>query len=105
MFDKAKKTSKGKKLIIASIVWVPGSMGKSLALKRLLSQPQIDGVVVLGVIEKGVTKAIIYLQLEIMKPVGMGILGPEIGKHQIQSRLKPYAQNAVNAVAEMLQHL
>ncbi len=113
MLEEAKQTAKEKSLNVSSVIWVYGSMEKPLALKRLLSQQQIDGAVVLGIIEKGetkhglvmgqaVTKSIIDLQLEFMKPVGMGILGPEIEKHQIESRLKPYAKGAVNAVAEML---
>jgi len=35
----------------------------------------------------------------------MGILGPEIKKEQIKSRLKPYTKNAVVAVSQMLQLL
>ncbi len=68
---------------------------------------------VLGVIERGETahgrvmaqaviKAIVDLQLETMKPVGVGILGPEILPDQIQSRLRPYARHAVLAVRSML---
>lgn len=103
-------------LKIVQEVWVPGSMEKPLMIKRLLSQKNIDGVVVLGIIEKGdtkhglvmgqaVTSAIIGLQLQYNKPVGMGILGPEIKPEQIRPRLKPYAKNAVLAVEKMLQLL
>ena len=34
-------------------VWVPGSMEKPLALKRLLLKPAVDGAVALGIIERG----------------------------------------------------
>ena len=116
MLEEAKQAAKERKLNIVSVTWVPGSMEKPLALKRLLAKPEIDGAIVLGIIERGetkhglvmgqaVTKTIIELQLEFMKPVGMGILGPEIEKHQIESRLKPYARAAVNAVAEMLEQV
>ena len=94
--------------------WVPGSMEKPLAVKRLLANPTIDGVVVLGIIERGETghgrtmgqaviQALIDLQLKMDKPVGVGILGPDILPEQIPPRLKPYARDAVRALATMLQ--
>lgn len=113
MLKEAEKAANENFLDIEKIQWVPGSMEKPLALKKLLMDSKIDGAVVLGIIEKGETKhglvmahavikSIIELELEFMKPVGVGILGPEIEKHQIEPRLRPYARNAVNAVAEML---
>jgi 6,7-dimethyl-8-ribityllumazine synthase len=100
-------------LKITEQVWVPGSMEKPLALKRLLLEQSIDGAVALGVIEQGQTahgrimgqaviNAILNLQLDVMKPIGVGILGPEIQPNQIQERLVPYARDAVLAVHTML---
>ena len=74
---------------------VSGSMEKPLALKSLLQKPTISGAIALGIIENGQTahgrvmaeavfKTILDLQLEMMKPIGVGILGPEINKEQIQ---------------------
>src|SRR3989338_1317474 len=65
-------------LKVIEVVWVPGSLEKPLALKRLLQRSDIAGVAVLGIIERGQTKhglvmgqavtaAIIQLQLEFMK--------------------------------------
>ena len=67
----------------------------------------------LGVIEQGQTahgrvmgqaviNAVLKLQLDLMKPIGVGILGPEIQPDQIQERLVPYARDAVLAVHTML---
>ena len=100
-------------LDVCEQVWVPGSMEKPLAVKRLLTRHNIDGAVVLGIIERGETahgrvmgqaviQALIGLQLETGKPVGIGILGPEILPHQISLRLAPYARDAVHAVHAML---
>src|SRR3990167_8575825 len=100
-------------LHIAEEIWVPGSLEKPLALKKALQKDNIVGAVVLGIIERGQTKhglvmgqavtaAIIQLQLEFMKPVGMGILGPEILPEQIPTRLRPYARAAVAALKEIL---
>ena len=54
---------------------------------------------------EAVFKTILDLQLEMMKPIGVGILGPEINKEQIQERLVPYAQNAVLAVLSVLENV
>lgn len=100
-------------LMVVHEVGVPGSMEKPLALKWLLSRPEVHAVVVLGIIERGETahgrvmaeaviQQIIHLQLDYSKPVGVGILGPEIHPHQIPHRLAPYATAAVSAAAHML---
>ena len=113
MLETAVKTASNIGLTIAQIVRVPGSMEKPLALKRLLQESSIDGAVVLGIIERGQTahglvmgqavmNAILDLQLNLMKPIGVGILGPEIQPDQIQERLVPYARDAVLAVHTML---
>jgi len=113
MLEEAQKTAAELGLNIVEEVWVPGSVEKPLAIKRLLLKPGIDGVVTLGIIEKGSTKhgfvmgqavmdAVIQLQLEFMKPIGLGILGPDIEPDQIPPRLLPYARAAVEATAIML---
>lgn len=113
MLDEARKTAAEHGLTVVEEVWVPGSIEKPLALKRLLMRDDIDGCVALGIIERGATKhglvmgevvydAIIRLQLEFMKPIGLGILGPEILPEQIEPRLLPYARAAVIATAQML---
>ncbi|KKU82519.1 MAG: 6,7-dimethyl-8-ribityllumazine synthase [Parcubacteria group bacterium GW2011_GWA2_47_8] len=116
MLKKARRVAKELGLHIAQEVWVPGSMEKPLALKRVLASPHIAGAVVLGIIERGETKhglvmaqsvipLILQLQLDFMKPVGVGILGPEILDKQIDERLEAYAEKAVRAVKEMLELL
>ena len=114
MLEEARKVARKNELEIVKEVWVPGSLEKPLAIKRVLEKADVDGIVVLGIIEQGETKhglvmgqavisAIINLQLEFMKPIGVGILGPEILPEQIGPRLLPYAKGAVLAVKEMLE--
>ena len=85
-------------------------------LKHFLMRDDIDGAVVLGIIERGetahgavmgksVSDAIIKLQLKYMKPVGMGILGPEIFPSQIPQRVVPYAEAAAKAAITMIDRL
>ncbi len=92
---------------------VPGAMEQPLAVKRLLMEDGIDAVIALGIIEKGETshglvmaqaviRSLIDLQLAAMKPVGVGILGPDILPDQIPPRLEPYARDAVRAARTML---
>lgn len=113
MVEAAKAAAVEYDIEIVEEVWVHGSIEKPLALKWLLQRDDIDGAAALGIIERGQTKhgfvmgqvvydAIIQLQLEFMKPIGLGILGPEILPDQIEPRLKPYAHEAIVALAGML---
>ncbi len=113
MLDEARKTAAEHGLSIVAEVWVHGSIEKPLALKRLLLRDDVHGCVALGIIERGETKhglvmgevvydAIVKLSLEFMKPIGLGILGPEILPEQIEKRLRPYAREAMVATAQML---
>ncbi|KKQ78915.1 MAG: 6,7-dimethyl-8-ribityllumazine synthase [Candidatus Daviesbacteria bacterium GW2011_GWF2_38_6] len=113
MVDDAKKTALEENLHVTAEVWVPGCYEVPLALKRLFISKSIDGAVILGIIEKGETKhglimgqvvhdAIVRLELETGKPVGLGILGPEILLKQVPSRAKLYAKKSVLALKAML---
>ncbi len=115
MLETALETTLANGLEVADQVWVPGSMEIPLALKRALLQETISAGVILSVIERGETghgwvmgqamiNAVIDLQLDLMKPVGVGILGPNIRPEQIEERLVPYAYDAVLAVRAMLDH-
>ena len=101
-----------KKLVVSEIIWVPGSMEAPLALDRMLKNDNVDGAIVLGIIEKGetdhgmvlgqsVTKAVIELQITHNKPIGLGIIGPGAEPQHIGPRLEPHARAAVGAVVAM----
>ena len=113
MLDEVHTFAKKNDIEIVEVRWVPGSMEKPLALKQVLIRKDIDGAVALGIIEKGETKhgfvmassiikSIIDLQLDLMKPIGVGILGPEIHPSQIPPRVRPYPRAAINATLQML---
>lgn len=100
-------------LDLKAVVKVPGSYEKPLAVKRLLLREDVAGVVVLGIIERGetahgrvmgqtVSDALVGLQLEFMKPIGIGIIGPEVHPSQIPPRLHSHSVAAVAAVDVML---
>jgi len=113
MVEIVKSLSLENDLLIEETCWVPGSMELPLQIKRLLLRESIDGIIVLGIIEKGetdhglvmgqaVTNSIIDLQLLSMKPIGFGLIGPGAEEEQIAKRVEVHAKQAVFAVAEML---
>jgi 6,7-dimethyl-8-ribityllumazine synthase len=112
MLEFAKQEAQSKKLVVSEIIWVPGSMEAPLALDRMLKNDNVDGAIVLGIIEKGetdhgmvlgqsVTKAVIELQITHNKPIGLGIIGPGAEPQHIGPRLEPHARAAVGAVVAM----
>ncbi len=112
MLSAARDAAKEADLKIIKEVAVPGSFEAPLATKRLLQDKDIHGVACLGVLERGETshgaviaqavfKSLLDLQLEFMKPVGLGIIGPDIHPSQIESRLRPAGRAAVMAIAHM----
>jgi len=103
-------------LDIVQVRSVPGSMELPIVVAHALSQPEIDGAVVLGIIEKGetahgrvmadaVVSNLIGIELSQKKPIGVGILGPEIMPSQIPPRLEGYAKAAVRAVKNVLEQI
>ena len=97
---------------VSEVVWVPGSMEAPLAIDRMLQSTEVQGAVVLGIIERGetdhglvmgqsVTKSVIELQIKHNKPIGLGIIGPGAEPEHIEQRLEPHARSAVGAVATM----
>lgn len=116
MVDEATKTATVFKLDVTAVIWVPGSFEMPLALQHCIHDTAVDAVALLGIIERGETKhglvmaqsvlpAILQIQLEAKKPVGIGIIGPEVLDAQIEPRLLPHARAAVEAAHTMLQIL
>jgi len=113
MLEYARDEAVSKNWEVVDVAWVPGSMEAPLALDRMLRQDEMDGAVVLGIIERGetdhglvmgqsVTKAVIELQITHNKPIGLGIIGPGAEPEHIEPRLEPHARAAVGAVAAMI---
>jgi 6,7-dimethyl-8-ribityllumazine synthase len=108
MVSAAQQEVKAHGAVLKEIVRVPGCFEIPLAAKRLLMKKIIDAVVVLGYIEKGETlhgevmghvvhHALMGLQLDAMKPIGFGIIGPGATEKQARARMKGTAQAAVRA--------
>ena len=100
---------------VVDVVRVPGTWEIPLAVKTLLARKDVDAVVAIGVLITGetihdevladsVAPALMRLQLESGKPVGLGITGPEMTWEQAESRVENSALAVVAAVrmAELL---
>ena len=114
---KMKKTAieraKELKVDIVKIIEVPGAYEIPLAVKKLLEDKNIQGIVTLGTIIKGntnhdeviahaIAKKLLDLSIKYNKPVSLGISGPNITWKQSKKRIDEYATRAVDAVVEML---
>lgn len=96
-------------------VKVPGAFDMPLAVKKLLENKEIDGVVTLGAVIEGDTghdeiviqhasRKIADLSLEYGKPVSLGISGPGMSRLEAHARVK-YAKRAVESVVKMIKRL
>ncbi len=113
MLTLAQKRAKELKVEIIKIIKVPGAFEIPLAVKQLLENKSIEGVITLGAVIKGgtghdevimhsVAGKLLELSVEYKKPVSLGILGPNITWEQSKKRAKEYAARAVDAVIEVL---
>ena len=114
MLMEARAAAKEEGLEIIAEVPVPGSVEKPLAAQRLLEKGEVDGIVLLGIIEKGSTKHgftmgqslmhfTMELSLQYSKPVTLGVIGPGALEEHIEPRLRPYARKAILAQKAMLE--
>ncbi|MBI2130337.1 6,7-dimethyl-8-ribityllumazine synthase [Candidatus Woesearchaeota archaeon] len=113
MRENAEKYAKKTGMDVKKVITVPGAFEIPLAVKRLLKNEDISGVVTLGAVIKGdtdhdvvithsVAKKLLDLSLKYEKPVSLGILGPNITWEQGRKRINEYSERAVDAVVKML---
>lgn len=115
----AKVAKEHAKFLKAEILFqlnVPGTFDMPLAIKKLLKNKSIDGVVVLGAVIEGDTahdeliahttaKKITDLSVEFEKPVSLGISGPRMTRADAIKRIESYAKRAVEACIKMIRNL
>jgi len=110
MLERAKEHAKFMEVDVAKVVMVPGVFDMPLAIKTLLKDKGIDGVVTLGAVIEGETehdqvvigqaaRKIMDLAVEFEKPVGLGITGPGMSRLQAQDRVDR-AKDAVESVVK-----
>ncbi len=97
---------------VAQTIHVPGCYEIPLAARHAMQSNVIDAVIVLGWIERGKTlhgevmghvvhHALISLEHEFDKPIGIGIIGPGATKLQAWQRVKDVSRGAVSAAIQM----
>ena len=108
MLDRAKEHAKFLEVEIAKVVMVPGVYDIPLAVKTLVKDKTIDGVVCIGAVIEGETehdqivigqaaRKMTDLAVEYEKPVGLGISGPGMSRLQAEDRIER-AKDAVESV-------
>tara|TARA_Y100000310_G_scaffold343771_2_gene452941 strand:+ start:727 stop:1125 length:399 start_codon:yes stop_codon:yes gene_type:complete len=101
------------KLNVGKIFHVPGLYDVPLGVRRILDDPEITGVVVLGAVITGETghdvliteataKTLQTISLKTNVPITLGVVGPGATREQVVARKEKYARNAVRAVQKML---
>ncbi len=115
MLKQAKEHAEFLGVEIVRVIKVPGVFEIPLAVKKLLEDKDIDGVVALGAVIEGETKhdeivaqhaarKIMDLMIEYGKPVALGISGPGESLVEALDRVD-YAKRAVEAVVKMIKRL
>lgn len=115
MLERAKEHAKFLGAEITKTVQVPGVFDMGLAIKKLLQDKNIDGVITLGAVIEGETehdniviqqasRKIADLSIEYGKPVGLGITGPGMTRLQAEERIER-AKAAVEAVVKLHRNL
>ncbi|MEK6983557.1 MAG: 6,7-dimethyl-8-ribityllumazine synthase [Nanoarchaeota archaeon] len=113
MGKKAQQRAKEVGARIVKIVEVPGSFEIPFAVKELLEDKNVEGVITIGTIIKGgtdhdavvahsVARKLLDLSVDYGKPVSLGISGPNITWQQSEKRIDEYAIRAVDSVVKML---
>jgi len=100
---------------VSKVIKVPGVFDMPLAIKKLVSDENIDGVVTLGCVIEGETehdqiviqqtsRKIIDLSVESGKPVTLGISGPGMTRLQAEDRIEK-ARDAMESCVKLLKRL
>ena len=115
MLERAKEHAKFLEVEVARIVMTPGVYDIPLAVKMLLKDKTIDGVVTIGAVIEGETehdqviigqaaRKITDLAVEYEKPIGLGISGPGMSRLQAEDRIER-AKDAVESVVKQWKRL
>jgi len=115
MLERAKEHARFLDVEVAKVVMTPGVYDIPLAVKTLIKDKTIDGVVTLGAVIEGETehdqviigqaaRKITDLAVEYEKPIGLGISGPGMTRLQAEDRIER-AKDAVESVVKQLRAL
>ncbi len=115
MLERAKAHAEFLDVNIAKVMTVPGVFDMPLAVKKLVKDKSIDGVITLGAVIEGETdhdqivmqnaaRKIADLSVEYDKPVTLGISGPGETRLQAQDRIEK-GRDAIESCVKLLRRL
>ena len=115
MLERAKQHAVFLGAKVEKVLTVPGVLDTPIAVKKLMQDLDIDGVVVLGSVIEGQTehdevvmqqasRKVIDLSIQYEKPLGFGITGPGMSRLQAQERIDR-AKQAVETVVKLYKGL
>lgn len=115
MLERAKAHAQFLDVNVAKVLTVPGVFDMPLAVKKLVQDKGIDGVVTLGAVIEGETdhdqivmqnaaRKITDLSVEYDKPVSLGISGPGETRLQAEERVEK-GRDAVESCVKLLKRL
>ncbi len=115
MLERAKEHAKFLEAEVAKVVMTPGVYDIPLAVKKMIKDKDIDGVVTIGAVIEGETehdqviigqaaRKITDLAVEYEKPIGLGISGPGMTRLQAEDRIER-AKDAVESVVKQWKRL
>ena len=101
---------------VLKTIRVPGTFDMPLAVRKLLEDKNIDGVVTIGCVIEGKTdhdsvvvnvaaSKISDLSLHYGKPVTLGVSGPKMTRADAVKRIDGYAKRATEACVKMIRRL
>jgi len=110
MVERALARAKERGIRVTSVVRVPGTFEIPLAVRRLLERADVDAAVAIGAVIQGETshdealmaavpKALLDVQRDTRKPVGLGITGPGMTDEQAMARVDKGAEAVDVALA------
>jgi 6,7-dimethyl-8-ribityllumazine synthase len=115
MLERAKEHAKFLDVEVVRVIMTPGVFDIPLAVKTLVKDKTIDGVVTIGAVIEGETehdqivigqaaRKITDLAVEYEKPIGLGISGPGMSRLQAEDRIER-AKDAVESVVKQWKRL
>ncbi len=115
MLERAKEHAKFLDVEVVRVIMTPGVYDIPLAVKTLVKDKTIDGVVTIGAVIEGETehdqivigqaaRKITDLAVEYEKPIGLGISGPGMSRLQAEDRIER-AKDAVESVVKQWKRL
>ena len=115
MLERAKEHADFLGAKVEKVIKVPGVLDIPIAVKKMMQEMDIDGVVALGSVIEGETehdeiviqhaaRKIVDLSIQYEKPLGFGITGPGMSRLQAQERIDR-AKHAVETVVKLYRNL